>query len=96
MSNTERLGPRAAPLKNFEAELEQIATRGAAAIRSTKAGFDDVARAVSDKGQEAMESAREARDTIADTIRHSIKVRPYTTLAIAGFIGFLYGAMRRR
>jgi hypothetical protein len=28
-------------------------------------------------------------------ILHSIRVRPYTTLAIAGLIGFAYGALRR-
>jgi len=47
-------------------------------------------------GREALDNAREARDTLADAVLHAVKVRPYTTLAIAGLIGFLYGAMRRR
>jgi ElaB/YqjD/DUF883 family membrane-anchored ribosome-binding protein len=36
------------------------------------------------------------RDSVADAILDSVRRRPYTTLAIAGAIGFLYGAMRRR
>jgi hypothetical protein len=51
---------------------------------------------VADRGREALDSAREVRAGVADVILNSIKVRPYTTLAVAGAIGFVYGAMRRR
>ena len=61
-----------------------------------KSRVDDTVAKVADKGEEALNSAREVRDTIADAILQSVRTRPYTTLAIAGFVGFLYGAMRRR
>ena len=64
---------------------DDIATRGAAAVAD-----------ISEMGGEALRSARDVRDTFADAILNSIKARPYTTLAIAGLIGFAYGAMRRR
>ena len=51
---------------------------------------------VSEKEREALQGARDLRDTVADAILTSVKMRPYTTLAIAGIIGFVYGAMRRR
>jgi hypothetical protein len=35
------------------------------------------------------------QNSVNGAILHSIKVRPYTTLAIAGLIGFAYGALRR-
>jgi Cu+-exporting ATPase len=63
---------------------------------AAQVGIDDVVADVGEKGREAMRGAREVRDTVSDMILDSIKTRPYTTLAIAGFIGFLYGAMRRR
>jgi ElaB/YqjD/DUF883 family membrane-anchored ribosome-binding protein len=81
---------------DYEAALGEIAERGAAAIKNTTARVEGVMSDVADKGEEALNSAREVRDTVADTILRSVRERPYTTLAIAGFIGFLYGAMRRR
>ena len=81
---------------DYEAALDEIAERGAAAFKNTKARVEGVMSDVADTGEEAMNSAREVRDTVADTILRSVRERPYTTLAIAGFIGFLYGAMRRR
>jgi ElaB/YqjD/DUF883 family membrane-anchored ribosome-binding protein len=84
------------PVEDYEAALDDIATRGAAAIRDTKARFDEAVSDAAETGREALDSAREARDSLADSLLHAVKVRPYTTLAIAGLIGFLYGAMRRR
>jgi len=96
MSNAERSGPRAATVTDYESALDDIAARGAAAMRGTKASIEDAMETAADKGQEALKSAREVRDTFADAILASIRERPYTTLAIAGLIGFAYGAMRRR
>jgi ElaB/YqjD/DUF883 family membrane-anchored ribosome-binding protein len=96
MSSTEHSGPRASTAKSFESSVDDITARGAAALRDTKASFDAAVSDVAEKGQEALQGAREVRDTVADAILTSIKVRPYTTLAIAGLAGFLYGAMRRR
>jgi ElaB/YqjD/DUF883 family membrane-anchored ribosome-binding protein len=81
---------------DYEAALDEIAERGAAAIKNTRARVESVVSDAADKGEEALQSAREVRDTVADTILRSVRERPYTTLAIAGFIGFLYGAMRPR
>ena len=96
MASTERVAQRTNSNTDYEAALDEIAERGAAAIKNTKARVEGVMSDVTDKGEEALNSAREVRDTVADTILRSVRDRPYTTLAIAGFIGFLYGAMRRR
>lgn len=96
MSSTQSTGQRTNGMKDYEAALDDIAERGAAAIRKTKSRVDEAVTTAADKGQEALNSAREVRDTFADAILNSVRTRPYTTLAIAGFIGFLYGAMRRR
>ena len=96
MSSTERTEQRTDGMKDYEAALDEIAERGAAAIKNTKARVDRVMSDAADKGEEALQGAREIRDTVTDTILRSVRERPYTTLAIAGMIGFLYGAMRRR
>ena len=51
---------------------------------------------VSAKGQEAVEAVRDVGDNVVDAIDESLKKRPYTTLAIAAAIGFLFGATWRR
>lgn len=88
MSNTERAGSRTAN--------DEITARGAAAMRDIKAGLDEAVAGVNEKGREALQGAREVRDTFADAVLSSVRTRPYMTLAIAGFIGFVCGAMRRR
>jgi ElaB/YqjD/DUF883 family membrane-anchored ribosome-binding protein len=95
MSSTGHSGSRASAT-GFESALDDITAKGTAALRDTKAGIDEVVADVSEKGKEALASAREARDTVADVVLGSVRTRPYTTLAIAGLLGFLYGAMRRR
>jgi ElaB/YqjD/DUF883 family membrane-anchored ribosome-binding protein len=87
---------RASTVSDIEAALDDITAKGTAAFRDAKASVDKAVSDVSEKGQEALQGARDARDTIADVVLRSVKQRPYTTLAIAGAIGFLYGAMRRR
>jgi ElaB/YqjD/DUF883 family membrane-anchored ribosome-binding protein len=94
MSITERTGARAT--KDYEAALDDIANRGVAAIRDTKAGLDDAVTNVADRGEEALRKARDVRDDVADIVAKAIRERPYTTLAIAGLFGFAYGALRRR
>ena len=96
MSSTERVAQRTNSMTDYEAALDEIAERGAAAIRNTKARVEDVATDVADKGEEALKGAREVRDSVADAIRHSVRTRPYTTLAIAGLAGFVCGALRGR
>jgi ElaB/YqjD/DUF883 family membrane-anchored ribosome-binding protein len=48
------------------------------------------------KGQEAVNAVREVGDTMTDAIDESLRKRPYTTLALAVGIGFLFGATWRR
>src|SRR6266446_4675408 len=64
---------------------------------------DDVTRLASQitdifaaKGQEAVDAVQEAGDRVVDAIDESLRTRPYTTLAVALGIGFLFGAMWRR
>ena len=96
MSNTDRSGPRANPARGYESAIDDVTARGAAALRDTKAGIDDIVSDVSATGREALQGARDVGDTLADALLNAIKVRPYTTLAIAGLVGFAYGALRRR
>ena len=96
MSSTQSTGQRTNGMKDYEAALDDIADRGAAAIPNSKSRIDETMTNVAEKGQVALDSARDVRDTAADAILRSVRTRPYTTLAIAGFIGFLCGALRRR
>jgi len=80
---------------DFEAALDDITQRGISAIRSTHKQVDAALSGAADAGREALDGVERVRDSVSDAILHSIKVRPYTTLAIAGLIGFAYGALRR-
>src|SRR5262249_23598790 len=66
-----------------------IAARGGAVWRKAKEN-------VGDKGMEAVGAGREVGDNMVDAVDESLKRRPYTTLAIAAAIGFLFGATWRR
>ena len=70
------------------------AERAASTARDAKADFDEAVADLSES--EAVQGARGVGRTLADALEESIRKRPYTTLAVAGLIGFLYGAMRRR
>jgi hypothetical protein len=74
---------------------DDIARSGSTALRDARAGLDDAMENVSKKGGEALRGAREVRDTFDEAIRASVHTHPYTTLAIAGLIGFAYAVMRR-
>jgi ElaB/YqjD/DUF883 family membrane-anchored ribosome-binding protein len=47
-------------------------------------------------GREAVDSMREARDSLAEMVDESIEERPYTTLALALAAGFVLGAAWRK
>jgi ElaB/YqjD/DUF883 family membrane-anchored ribosome-binding protein len=96
MASIQSTARRTNSTTDYEAALEEIAERGAAAIKNTRSRAERVVSDATEKGEEALESARQVRDTVADTILRSVRARPYTTLALAAAIGFLYGAMRRR
>jgi ElaB/YqjD/DUF883 family membrane-anchored ribosome-binding protein len=48
------------------------------------------------KGHEAVDAVRGVGEDVTDAIDDSLKRRPYTTLALALAIGFLFGATWRR
>jgi ElaB/YqjD/DUF883 family membrane-anchored ribosome-binding protein len=73
-----------------------FSSRGNAAWSRAKSNVEGVMSDVSAKGQEAVDAVREVGDNVVDAIDESLRRRPYTTLAIAAAIGFLFGATWRR
>jgi ElaB/YqjD/DUF883 family membrane-anchored ribosome-binding protein len=72
-----------------------LANKGGAAWNRAKSNIDGVISDVENKGMEAVDAVREASDHVVEAIDESIKTRPYTTLAIAFGLGFLFGVTRR-
>jgi ElaB/YqjD/DUF883 family membrane-anchored ribosome-binding protein len=70
--------------------------KGGAALSRARANVEGVMADASAKGQEAVDAVREVGDNVIDAIDESLKKRPYTTLALAVGIGFLFGAIWRR
>src|SRR5213079_2530581 len=66
-----------------------FAAKGNAACVRAKSNVEGVVSDVSAKVQEVS-------DRMVDAIDESLRTRPYTTLAIALGLGFLFGAMWRR
>ena len=73
-----------------------FANKGNAVWNRARSNVEGVVSDVSAKGQEAVDAVQEAGDRMADAIDESLRTRPYTTLAVALGIGFLFGAMWRR
>jgi ElaB/YqjD/DUF883 family membrane-anchored ribosome-binding protein len=73
-----------------------LGAKGSAAWSRAKSNIGDVVSDAGAKGQEAVDAVREVGDNIVDAIDESLKQRPYTTLALAVGIGFLFGATWRR
>ena len=80
---------------DYEAKLDDITKRGISELRTTEKKANAAISSAADASRDALDSAEQIRESVRGAILHSIKVRPYTTLAIAGFIGFAYGALRR-
>ena len=73
-----------------------VASRGRAAWQKAMSNVEDVLSDAQSKGTEAMGAVREVGDTFGEAIDESLKRRPYTTLALAAAIGFIFGAVWRR
>jgi ElaB/YqjD/DUF883 family membrane-anchored ribosome-binding protein len=73
-----------------------FATKGNAVWARARSNVEGVVSDVSAKGQEAVDAVQEAGDRVIDVIDESLRTRPYTTLAVALGIGFLFGAMWRK
>jgi len=73
-----------------------VANRGSTAWQRARSGVDGVMSDAQDKSQEAVDAMREISDKFVEAVDESIKNRPYTTLAIAVGLGFLFGSTWRR
>lgn len=73
-----------------------VTTKGNKAWRRAKSTAEGYVSEVQDMGMEAVGAVREVGDNVVDAIDESLRKRPYTTLAIAAGIGFLFGATWRR
>jgi ElaB/YqjD/DUF883 family membrane-anchored ribosome-binding protein len=73
-----------------------LGTKGSAAWQRARSSVDDIVAGAQDTGREAVGAMREVSDNFVDAIDESIKTRPYTTLAIAAGLAFLFGATWRR
>src|SRR5262249_19444182 len=73
-----------------------VANRGNAAWQRARSGVDGVMSDAQEKSQEAVDAMRDFSDKLIEAVDDSIKNRPYTTLAMAVGLGFLFGAILRR
>lgn len=73
-----------------------LSAKGNKAWSRARSNAEGVISDAQDKGMEAIDAVREVGDNVVDAIDESLKRRPYTTLALAVGIGFLFGATWRR
>jgi ElaB/YqjD/DUF883 family membrane-anchored ribosome-binding protein len=73
-----------------------VSAKGGAAWSRARSNIEGVVSDATAKGQEAVDAVRDVGDNLVEAIDESLKKRPYTTLAIAVGIGFLFGATWRR
>jgi ElaB/YqjD/DUF883 family membrane-anchored ribosome-binding protein len=73
-----------------------LGSRGNAVWRRAKTNVEGVVSDVQGKGMEAVDAVRDVGDNMVDAIDESLNKRPYTTLALALGIGFIFGATWRR
>jgi ElaB/YqjD/DUF883 family membrane-anchored ribosome-binding protein len=73
-----------------------LGSRGNAAWAQAKSRVDDAMADAQETGREAVDAMRDVSDNFVGAIDDSLKQRPYTTLAIAAGLGFLFGVLWRR
>jgi ElaB/YqjD/DUF883 family membrane-anchored ribosome-binding protein len=73
-----------------------LAAKGTASWQRAKSDLDDVISDAGEKGREAIGAVREVGDNVVDAVDKSLKQRPYTVLALALGLGFLFGVTWRR
>ena len=73
-----------------------LAQRGSAAWNRAKSSVDEVVSDTQSAGHDAAETLREVTDKVAEAVDEQLKSRPYTTLAVAAGLGFLFGLTWRR
>jgi len=73
-----------------------FAAKGTASWQRAKSDLDGAISDAGEKGREAIGAVREGGDNVVDAVDKSLKQRPYTALALAAGLGFLFGAIWRR
>jgi ElaB/YqjD/DUF883 family membrane-anchored ribosome-binding protein len=73
-----------------------VSDKGNAAWQRAKTSADGAMSNAQAKGQEAVAAMRDVSNHFTDAVDESIKNRPYTTLALAAGLGFLFGTTLRR
>ena len=73
-----------------------FAAKGSKAWDRARSGVDEAITDAEDRGRDALDAVREVGDNMFEAIDESLARRPYTTLALALGIGFLFGATWRR
>ena len=73
-----------------------FAAQGGKAWGHARAGVDEALADAESRGREAVDAVREVGENMREAIDTSLQARPYTTLALALGIGFLFGATWRR
>jgi ElaB/YqjD/DUF883 family membrane-anchored ribosome-binding protein len=73
-----------------------FAAKGDKAWRRARSSVDEAIAGAEDRGRDAVDAVREVSDNVFEAIDESLGHRPYTTLAIALGIGFLFGVTWRR
>jgi ElaB/YqjD/DUF883 family membrane-anchored ribosome-binding protein len=73
-----------------------LSAKGSQAWDRARSNVEGIMSDATAKGQEAVHAVREVGDNMVDAIDESLKKRPYTTLALAAGIGFVFGATWRR
>jgi ElaB/YqjD/DUF883 family membrane-anchored ribosome-binding protein len=66
-----------------------------ARLRRTKETVEDIIAEAGAKGQEALSSARDIRDTVVSDVEDQIREHPLTTVALAVGVGYLLSSLRR-
>jgi ElaB/YqjD/DUF883 family membrane-anchored ribosome-binding protein len=93
--------------KVADAHNDDFVAKGAAALRQAKANVGSMISDAEEKGQqalnyaegqgrEALDIARDFRDTLAGGVEKSVTKHPLYTLALAVGLGFLFGVFWRR
>lgn len=73
-----------------------LSDKGSAAWQRARGTVNDAMAGAQDKGREAVGAVRDVSDTFVDALDESLTKRPYTTLALVGVLGFIFGATWRR
>ena len=73
-----------------------FAAKGTASWQRAKSDLDGAISDAGEKGREAIGAVREVGGNVVDVVDKSLKQRPYTALALAVGLGFLFGAIWRR